>query len=420
MSEALQLVCTTNKSNVPVLNQPQLVYVLTELFPGTALANVRLPLNFTLLLDRSGSMAGEKLRTMKAAVNNIIDQLSPSDVVSIVTFETRTQVLLPATPVTDPEGIKRKVNGIQDGGGTTMAPALREAFNQVSQYATPDRISRIVLLTDGEATDKEDASFSEADNAGRYGIPVIGLGFGSDWNEEFIFQLADRSLMAPPGSRSGKADYIASPADAIRIFQEVFNSMQVVAKDVTLTLRMVQGIEARRVWQAVPLIKDIGLSTIQGRSIVIPVGDLEKGGMSFLVEMMLPPRPEGSVRICQVDASYTTPQYGPMREAIDLIVNFTYDQNLAAQINGKVMNIVERVTAFKLQTQALDEASMGNVSGATQRLRQAVTILLNQGETQLANQLQQEAENLEQGKGISDEGNKTIKLTSRKTVRLSD
>jgi len=182
----------------------------------------------------------------------------------------------------------------------------------------------------------------------------------------------------------------------------------------------VQGIEARRVWQVTPMIRDIGLSVIQGRAVVILVGDLEKTGMTYLIEMMLPPRPPGNVRIAQTEASCVIPGRGPQKEAIDLILSFTNDPALTNQLNGRVMNIVEKVTAFKLQTQALDEAQIGNVKGATQKLRQAVTILLSQGETQLANQIQQEVQNLEQGKGISAEGKKTIKLTSRKTIKLSD
>ena len=84
------------------------------------------------------------------------------------------------------------------------------------------------------------------------------------------------------------------------------------------------------------------------------------------------------------------------------------------------MNIVEKVQAFKLQTQALSDADLGNVSGATQKLRQAVTILLSQGEADLANQIQQEADRLEKHGDISNEGRKTIKLSSRKTVRIED
>ena len=87
MSEVIQLKCMCNRDAVAVINQPQLVYVLTELFPGKVLSRKRMPLNFALVLDRSGSMAGEKLRTMKEAVKNILDQLEPVDIVSIVTFE---------------------------------------------------------------------------------------------------------------------------------------------------------------------------------------------------------------------------------------------------------------------------------------------------------------------------------------------
>jgi Ca-activated chloride channel family protein len=420
MSDVLQLTSLCNRSGVPVLDQPQLVYILTELNPGTAITNVRLPLNFALVLDRSGSMAGAKLKTMKEAVKNIIDQLDPADVISIVTFETRTSVLVNSQPATNKADLKRQVDRIDDGGGTNMAPGLREGLSLVKKLQSPERVSRVILLTDGEATDKEDDSRHEADLAGQSGIPIIGLGFGEKWNHNFVIDLADRSVLAPPGSQTGSADYIPTPSDANKIFQQVYQSMQVVAQDMTITTRMVQGLEARRVWQVVPAIKDIGLGVIQGRAIVIPAGQLERGGAAFLSEVMLPPRPPGMVRIAQTDVTYTSPGRGQQREAVDLIVNFSQDPALSSQLNGHVMNIVEKVQAFKLQTQALDEAEMGNVSGATQKLRQAVTILLSQGESDLAQQMQNEADKLEQSGEMSSEAKKTIKLTSRKTVKLSD
>jgi Ca-activated chloride channel family protein len=62
----------------------------------------------------------------------------------------------------------------------------------------------------------------------------------------------------------------------------------------------------------------------------------------------------------------------------------TTDQALTQQLNPQVMNIVEKVTAFKLQTRALDDIEAGNVVGATQKLQGAVTRLLNSGESELA------------------------------------
>jgi Ca-activated chloride channel family protein len=196
--------------------------------------------------------------------------------------------------------------------------------------------------------------------------------------------------------------------------------MQVVAQDVTLHIRMVQGVEARRVWQVVPFIKELGAVVVQGRAIVIPVGELEKGGAAYLAELMIPPRQTGLVRIAQTDASYSLPDYEHQRQTVDLIVRYTDDPIAAEQLDDHVMNIVEKVQAFKLQTQALDQVEQGDVSGATRKLRQAVTILLTQGEIELANQMQGEAEQLEQSGKISSEGRKTIKLTSRKTIKLSE
>ena len=419
MSDVMQFSSMSSRSDVPVLNQPQLVYVLTQLQPGDAQSQVRLPLNFTLVLDRSGSMAGNKIRTMKEAVKNIIQQLEPDDVISIITFETRTKVVCKAQSAKDTDKLSRQVENIRSAGGTNMADGLQEGLQQVSLWNQLDRVSRIVLLTDGEVTDDEDASRRLADQAASMGVPIIALGFGKDWNEDFLFDLADRSI-SRPGSKAGMADYIPTPEMAAKIFEEVYQSMQVVARDVSITFRMVQGLEARKVWQVTPLIKDLGYDVIQGRAIVIPVGDLEKGGTAYLTEIMLPPRPAGKVRVAQSDVVYTLPGTEPQRQAVDLVVNFTEDLAAAQQTTGRVMNVVEKVQAFKLQTQALNEAETGNLQGATRKLRQAVTILVSQGETELADQMKREADQLEQSGQISSEGKKTIKLTSRKTVRLSE
>ena len=420
MTGVLQLSSLCNRSIVPVLNQPQLIYVLTELLPGQAMSQVRLPLNFTLVLDRSGSMAGEKLRTMKEAVKRIIEQLDPADIVSLITFETKTQVIAQAQQATDKRNLMRLIDRIDDGGGTVMAPALREGIKQVSKYHTANRITRLVLLTDGEATDKEDHSRREADQAGKMGIPIIGLGFGRDWKEDFVMELSDRSRMAPPGSRAGQTEFIPAPEYAMAVFQEVYQSMQIVAQNVACNIRMVQGLEARRVWQVVPMIRDISAGTIQGRAIVLQVGELEQNGAAYLAEIMIPPRPDGAVRIAQTDITYTAPGRGIDRQAVDLVVQYSSEPATTGHYNGRVMNIVEKVQAFKLQTQALSEAEVGNVGSATRKLRAAVTILLNQGEADLANQMAQEADRLEMSGEFSSEGKKTIKLTSRKTVRLSD
>ncbi|HID05556.1 MAG TPA: VWA domain-containing protein, partial [Armatimonadetes bacterium] len=84
-------------------------------------------------------------------------------------------------------------------------------------------------------------------------------------------------------------------------------------------------------------------------------------------------------------------------------------------------NIIEKVTAHKLQTRALDEAAMGNVVAATQKLRAAATRLLDMGETELAQTALREAERLERGGQMSAAGTKKLRYETRKlTQKLDD
>jgi len=157
------------------------------------------------------------------------------------------------------------------------------------------------------------------------GLPIIGLGFGKHWKEDFIFELADRSQLLPPGTRGGRVEFIPRPDQVVIIFQEVFKSMQIVAPNVVTNLRMVQGLEARRVWQVTPIIRGISMGAFQGRAVVVQAGDLEQGGAAYLYEIMLPPRPEGAVRIAQTDVTYTVPRAAPERQAVDLVLQFSND-----------------------------------------------------------------------------------------------
>lgn len=280
MAGEVNLSVKLNRSYFPIVDQPQLIYALVEVVPGDVVASVRMPLNFSLVLDQSGSMKDEgKLDQLKQAVKYVIDLLEDDDHISIVTF-------------------------------------------------------------------------------------------------------------------SGNA---------------------------VCNLRLVGGIQPRRVWRVVPAIGDLGHGPLSDRAISARLGELEKNvGQALLVELLCSPRPAGRYRLAQAEASYDVPQLGVTSERTrsDVLVEFTPNPALSSQVNPEVMNIVERVQAFKLQTMALNEAAAGNVAGAQQKLANAVTMLLNQGETELAEQLQAETQRLAQGQDISSEGRKTIQFKSSKTVRL--
>jgi Ca-activated chloride channel family protein len=155
----------------------------------------------------------------------------------------------------------------------------------------------------------------------------------------------------------------------------------------------------------------------------VELGELEKGQpRSLLVEMLVGPRPAGRYRIAQAEVSYDVPGLKLAGEKVrtDILLDVTSDAALAKQYDAEVMNIVEKVTAFKLQTRALEEARLGNVDGASQKLRAAATRLLEIGEEDLAQSALEEADNLEKSGQMSSHGTKKLRYETRKlTQRLN-
>lgn len=420
MAGEVELTTRLSKPSVPVIGQAQMVYVLLEIMPTEAVAGLRMPLNFSLVLDRSGSMEGEKIGRLKEAVGWVIDQLGPGDNVSIVTFASQTTVVVPHRPVLGDDlgdeeraDLRHKVDQIKAGGGTRMAPAMIAGLKEVREAAVPGCVNRMVLLTDG-LTEVEQDCLKAADQAAADGIAILALGVGSDWNEDLLIEIGRRS--------GGQANYIAHAQDIMHHFEQAVQSMQAaVVHGAVLTLRLVAGVHPRRVWRVVPLIADLGYGPIEDRFVTLPLGELQREqGQVLLIELMIPDRAPGTYRIAQVEVAYDVPGLQVVQEKVrrDVLIDYTHDPALAAQVDPRVMNIVETVQAFKLQTRALQEAELGNLDNATRQLRAAATILLSQGEPDLARTMKLEADKLEQEGKMTSEGRKTIKIESGKTAKL--
>ncbi len=418
MADEVSLTVQLNKTNFPVTGGPQLAYVLIEAMPTAALASVQMPINFSLVLDRSGSMYGQKLNDMKQAANLAVDQMTPQDMLSIIIFDDKVDVMIPAQPVTDPNRIKQQIDSIDDRGGTAISKGMREGLNELRKSLGPDRISRMLLLTDGETFGDEQKCHELAAEFGQNGISIMALGLGDDWNTELLDSIAQAS--------GGNSDYLpeGQPHIILNIFQRSVQVAQgTVVQNSQMILRLLPGVSPRQVWRVVPVIDRLDQRALSDRDVQVVLGDLAKDeGQSALVELMLPPRQPGNYRMAQAEVSYDVAAAGLIGEKAkgDVLVAFTPDPNLAAQVNPYVMNIVEKVTAHKLQTRALDEAAAGNIAGATQKLRAAATRLLDMGEAELGQAAMQEANNLEQQGQMSAKGTRKLRYETRKLTQKLD
>src|SRR5579871_3601161 len=134
------------KEYMPVTGGSQLAYVLLEAKPTELVAQVRMPLNFALVLDHSGSMKGAKLRNVKEAVKLVINHMAPNDIVSVIIFDDNVRVIVPAQPASDKMGLGGAVDSIREGGGTAMSLGMSVGLTELRKHASPTMVNRMILL----------------------------------------------------------------------------------------------------------------------------------------------------------------------------------------------------------------------------------------------------------------------------------
>ncbi|PMP77082.1 MAG: VWA domain-containing protein [Roseiflexus castenholzii] len=384
-----------------------MAYLLVEA-QASAVAE-KAPLNFCLVLDRSGSMQGAKLAALKEATRRVIDTLTPQDIVSIVLFDDTVQTLVPATFATDRDALKAQVDAIEEAGGTAMSGGMAAGIVELRKHHDPGRVSAMLLLTDGQTWGDEDRCRALAQELARDHVRVTALGLGAEWNEKLLDDIADAT--------GGLSDYIADPSQITTFFQHAVRMAQgTIAQDARLLLRLVRGATPRAVYRANPIIANLGYQPIGDSEIAVRLGAIETDALSsVIVDMMVPAREAGVFRVAQAELHYTP--VGGSEQVIkqDILLEFVSEPAKAAY-DSRVMNLVEKVTAFKLQTRALAEAEAGNVSGATQKLRAAAR-LLDLGELELAQKVAEQAEQLDQGQAISAERQKELRYATRRLTQ---
>ncbi len=410
MPNDVQLTTKWARSPLPA-GTAQVAYLLIDAQPQVQPTTAVAPINFCMVLDRSGSMDGPKMDNLKRAVVAVIETLRPDDTVSVIAFDETADVIVPAQPASDKAALNNRVEAMRVQGGTAMSTGLEAGAAELRKHMSPDHVSYLLLLTDGQTWGDEDRCRAIAQELGQAGVRMTALGLGDEWNERLLDALA--------AATHGTSDYIANPQDIGQYFQRAAQAAHNTAvRNARLLIRLSTGVTPRAVYRVKPMIANLGYKPISEREINIDLDDIESGtGASVLAEIMVPARPTGEYRVAQAELTYDLPQEQRLdqRVRIDVLLQLTADAQSVA-VDPPTMNLVERVTAFKLQTRALDEAAAGNAAGATQKLRSAATRLLDLGELELADTMNRAADAVAQGQAPTAADQKEL---TYKTRRLS-
>jgi len=413
MSDELILTTTLNKSSVPVTRTQQLIYVLIEAKPSEIISKSRMSVNFGFVLDRSGSMRGEKITQLKDAIELALGKMAPDDWVSVTTFSDSAVIIAKNGPMADQKTVLGKIRRIRAGGGTQMSRGMSLGLREVYRQFSEDRVNQLLLLTDGQTYGDEAQCLTLAKEAGEHKIAIQALGLGDDWNENLLDEIGQRS--------GGDSDLVESADEIVPLFsQTVERSQKAVVRNAQMILRLVGGVVPRQVFQVTPLIANLGYQPIGEHDVQVQLGELDaEQGKSLLVELLLPQRRPGRYRVAQAEISYDLPLQNVTASSTrsDIVVTYTTDPQEAQRYDARIMNLAEKVTAFKLQTRALNQAQVGDVVGATRKLRAAATRLLELGETDLAEAASREADNLERNGQMSASGTKKLRYQTRKLTQ---
>ena len=413
MKNELNIKCTLSKDALQVSQTEQAIYALVTIKAPAGTSLGTMSANFGLVLDRSGSMDGEKMDHMKEAVGYVVDHLNDDGLVSITIFDDQVETIVPSQAAANRGEIKSKLAKIIARGGTQISDGLKAGLEEVKKGLSKDRVNRILLLTDGQTWDDEAACMALADQAGSQGVAITSIGIGQDWNEKLLLELSDRSR--------GNSHWIENPIAILDAFQQEVQSMQsVAATNLRVTARMSQGVKAVKAYSTVPMICDRTIAAVNSGNIVANLGALDGvKGQSLLIEARVQRGKTGPFRLGQVEVSYDVPSKAIKGQSIksDLSVTFTDDAAAAAKVNAEVMNLVEKVSAFKLQTRALTEVMTGNIDAATKKLQSAATVLLDLGEDELAAAAEKEIQSLKKTGALTAAGTKKLEYGTRKLTQ---
>ena len=161
-----------------------------------------------LVMDRSGSMSGQKIEICKSASIATAELLSPKDYLGVFAFDSDVHVVVPMTRVTSTSAIASQIASLTAGGGTNVYPGMAAAREELAKVKA--KVKHMIVLTDGQTTGEGYQALASQCHAEGITISTVAVGAG-----------AQIGLLQAIAAAGGGQSYVTMDPTAItRIFTQ--------------------------------------------------------------------------------------------------------------------------------------------------------------------------------------------------------
>ncbi|MCK5850510.1 MAG: VWA domain-containing protein [Kiritimatiellae bacterium] len=375
VSEAKQVVLDVSMANPLLLaGKKQTTYLKVGL-TGFVMDDLtkRTPVNVALVIDKSGSMSGDKIRKAREAALMAVDRLNSQDIISIVAYSDSVSVLVPATKVSDRTAIRNGINKLRSGGSTALFAGVSKGAAEVRKFLDRDRVNRVILISDGLANVGPDSPGELGDlgaSLAKEGISVTTIGLGNGYNEDLMSNLASRS--------DGNHAFAQHSTDLARIFNHEFGDItSVVAQEINIHIKCAHGIRPVKV-----LGRDADIS---GRNVQLSLNQLySKQEKYVMLEVEVPAGHENKTqKIASIEIAYANMETRTNDKLnSNISVRFTEsDRKVAEKTDKETMSDAVLQVATEVNKKAVELRDKGQIDEAQKILRGNAVYLEAQGQT---------------------------------------
>lgn len=206
------------------------------------------PLNISIVIDKSGSMAGyDRIERLKESLMLMISRLPADATISIMAYDDVAFEILPPQKIgSSAQKINALINEIQPGGGTSMLDAMNKAYQFVKQNYRPTAVNKVILMSDG--WDANEVSILENAQKLFPEIECSTVGIGESFNYALL------SILANNGK--GKLFYVNSPESYDSVFVKgMIANLSPVATDVTIEVEFNNQIVFKHLYGFKPILE---------------------------------------------------------------------------------------------------------------------------------------------------------------------